>query len=66
MLAFNKAGNPLQVATATADEANVMQTAVVVHLEKNLSGTSAFGRISKHGIYLPFLVFFAAVKRGVS
>ena len=46
--AFDKTGNALQVAAATADKANAMKKSVFVNVEKNLSGTSAFGGISEH------------------
>ena len=48
MSAFDKTGYALQVAAATADKANAMKKSVFVNVEKNLSGTSAFGGISEH------------------
>lgn len=46
--AFDKTGNALQVAAATADKTNVVKSIFRINVEKNLSGTSADRGVSKH------------------
>lgn len=48
VLALNELCNALQVTAATADKTDVVHFVVCVNVEKNLSGTSASGRISEH------------------
>ena len=47
-LAFDKTGNALQVAAATADKTNVVKSFFRINVKKNLSGTSADRGVSKH------------------
>ena len=48
MFAFDKPCNPLQIAVATADKADVVEEAVFVDVEKNLSGASPLRVVSVH------------------
>lgn len=55
VFSIHKARDALQIAAATADEAYVTHFIVCVNVKQNLSGTSAFRRISEH-INLSFRV----------
>jgi hypothetical protein len=57
VLAFDKTGNALQIAAAAADKTDAVQFVVFVNVEKDLSRTGAFRRISEHSYIPRFLLF---------
>ena len=66
VFALDKARNPLQIAAATADKADVVHFVFRVHVKQDLAGTRSSGGICEHNLFTSLLCFFQDQSTSVS